>query len=76
MTHSEIYNALSAFRIPFNTEARMQATVAEILSLQGWPFKSECRLSDTDRIDFLQRVDSEAAIKALAERYVGKARSA
>ena len=53
LTHSEIYHALAAFRIPFMTEARMQAAVAEILGSQGWDFTSEFRLSDTDRIDFL-----------------------
>lgn len=53
MTHSEIYHALRAFRIPYMTEARMHSAIGEILAAQEWKFESEVRLSDTDRIDFL-----------------------
>jgi hypothetical protein len=53
VTHSDIYHALREFQIPYMTEARMHAAVAEILTRRGWPFTQECRLSDTDRIDFL-----------------------
>lgn len=53
MTHSDIYHAIRGFRIPYMTEARMHEAVAEILTMQRWKFTRECRLSDTDRIDFL-----------------------